>query len=275
MMKGNQTIKALTAFLLMTFGSLALAESQALTADEIMKKVDDRYTGDSARADAQLILIDRRGRERVRDIRLFTLDQEGVEKTVSFFLSPSDVKGTAYMSYDYDDGRDDDSWLYLPALKQVRRVAAGDKSGAFMGSDFSYSDINGVTIAWHDHKIVENSEMVDGADTWLIESVPKPEFADQVASETGYEKSHIWVRKDNFVQVQRKIWVTRGNRIKYFSAQALEQIDGIWTPMRLQMITTRNGEQEHASVFQFSRMQYNQDTDEALFTTQAMQRGMQ
>lgn len=250
------------------------AQAEEMSAREIMVKMDTRYTGDSSSAQAQLILIDRKKRERVREIRLFTLEEAEVEKSASFFLSPTDVAGTAYLNYDYSDNRDDDSWLYLPALKQVRRVAAGDRSGSFMGSDFTYSDINGINTDWYNYKILDNAATVDGAETWLIESTPKPEFADKVASETGYEKSHNWIRKDNFVQVQGKIWVTKGNRVKYFSAQELQKIDGIWTPMRMQMITTRNGEREHASVFQFSNMTYNQHTDAALFTTQAMQRGL-
>jgi len=249
--------------------------AEPLTARDIMVKFDERYTGDSAQSDAQLILIDRRDRERVRDIRLYSLDKDNVEKAVSFFLSPTDVEGTAYMNFDYDDARDDDSWLYLPALKQVRRVSSGDKSGSFMGSDFTYSDINGINIDWYDYKLLSDSETVDGAETWLIESTPNPTHADKVAEETGYEKSHIWIRKDNFVQVQSKIWMTRGNRIKYFSATDLQLIDNIWTPMRLQMITTRNNEKEHASVFQFVKTVYNQHSDEALFSTQAMERGAQ
>ncbi len=250
------------------------AFANSLSAAAIVEKMDSRYTGDSSSALAQLILIDRRHRERVRDIQLYSMETPEVEKTVSFFLAPTDVAGTAYMNFDYSAARDDDSWLYLPALKQVRRVAAGDRSGAFMGSDFTYSDINGVNIDWYNYKILDDKARVDDAETWLIESTPKPEFADRVARETGYEKSHLWIRKDNFVQVQGKIWVTRGKRIKYFSAQQLEKIDDIWTPMRLQMITTRNGEREHASVFQFRNVVYNQHADESLFSTQAMQRGL-
>lgn len=261
-----------TVLALITFAPAAFAEQ--LSAREIMEKVDNRYTGDSSEATAQLILIDRKDRERVRDIRLYSMENEEVEKSISFFLAPTDVAGTAYMNYDYTDGRDDDSWLYLPALKQVRRVAAGDKSGSFMGSDFTYSDINGVNIDWYNYEIIEESTQVDGAETWLIESTPKPEFSDKVESETGYLKSHLWIRKDNFVQVQGKIWTDKANRIKYFSASDLKIIDDIWTAMRLQMITTRNGEKEHASVFRFSEVTYNQNTDESMFTTQAMQRGL-
>ena len=59
-----------------------------------------------------------------------------------FFLSPADVKDTGFLTYDYDEeGRDDDQWLYLPALKKTKRIASGDKSGSFMGSDFTYADM--------------------------------------------------------------------------------------------------------------------------------------
>jgi len=264
----------LAPFVFFLFAPAFPALAEELNAYDIIRKADERYTGDSSRSDAKLILIDRKGRERVRDLNMYSLDQKAMEKSIVFFRSPADVAGTSYMNYDYDDGRDDDSWLYLPALKQVRRVASGDRSGSFMGSDFTYSDINGVTIDWYNYRMLDENAEAGGESAWLIESTPKEEYADKVRDETGYEKSHLWIRKDNFVQVQGKIWVSKGKRIKYFSATELKEIDGIWTPMRLQMITARNGEQEHASVFDFSEVVYNEHTDEDLFTTQAMQRGL-
>lgn len=250
--------------------------AEELSAREIMERVDNRDTGESSVADAQLILIDSKKRERVRDLRLYSMEGEGVTKAVTFFRSPTDVAGTAYLSHDYDDAeRDDDAWLYLPALKQARRIAAGDRSGSFMGSDFTYSDLNGTNIDWYDYRLLSASESVNGHDTWLIESVPKPEYTDRVLEETGYQRSELWIRKDNFMQVQGKIEVKRGNRVKYFSASEIEQIDGIWTAKRIQMVTTRNGEREHASVFQTHSIEYNQHTDPSLFTTQAMQQGVQ
>ncbi|MEX1056253.1 MAG: outer membrane lipoprotein-sorting protein [Natronospirillum sp.] len=265
-------LTATGALALLVTLSMAVQADDSLTAREIMTKVDTRYTGDSSRADAQLILIDRRERERVRDLQMFSLEEDGVTKAITFFMSPADVAGTAYLNHDYDH-QADDSWLYLPALKQVRRVAAGDRSGSFMGSDFTFSDINGTTIDWYDYEILDSNAAVDGAPAWLIEAVPKPEFAEQVADETGYDRSHQWIRKDNFVAVQSQIWVTRGNRVKYFSARDLEEIDGIWTAKQLQMVTTRNGESEHSSVLRINNIRYNEDTDPTLFTTQAMQRG--
>ncbi|WP_320823270.1 outer membrane lipoprotein-sorting protein [Reinekea sp.] len=245
------------------------------SAREIMVQVDTRDTGDSSQGLSTMTLINKKGRERIRQIESYTINQPDVDRSVSYFLSPADVKGTGYLSYDYtDDTQEDDSWLYLPALKKVKRIAAGDKSGSFMGSDFSYSDLNGVNIDWYNYEILSASETVDGVDTWKIESTAKPEFSTQVEEETGYSESHLWIRKDNFVQVQAQIWVTKGKRVKYFSAKDIEQIDGIWTPNKLQMITTRNGKREHSTVLEINSIQYNQLEGEELFTTSALQRGL-
>lgn len=267
-------IRLMMAFIpIVTFACVSSAVADELSAHEIMEKVDNRYVGHSSQADAKLILIDRRERERARDLRMYNLNGDDVDKSIIFFRSPADVSGTAYLNYNYADHRDDDSWLFLPALKQVRRVASGDRSGSFMGSDFTYSDISGVTIDWYDYTILDAETEVNGEPAWLIESTPKADYVDRVERETGYRKSHLWVIKDSFIQVQGKIWLNRGNSIKYFSASDLKLINDIWTPMRLQMITTRNGEREHASIFQYSNVVYNKSTDESLFTTQAMEQG--
>ena len=89
-----------------------------------------------------------------------------------FFLSPADVKNTAFLSYDYDSAdRDDDQWLYLPALKKHKRIAGGDKSGSFMGSDFSYSDISKPALDRYTYTRMGESE-VDGVPVWQVEAIP-------------------------------------------------------------------------------------------------------
>lgn len=246
--------------------------ARELDATEIMRRVDKRYTGDTQTSVSTLTLIDKKGRERNRELKMFSLDKPDVEKSIVYFLAPADVKGTAYMSFDWqDENREDDSWLYLPALQQVKRVAASDESGAFMGSDFSYADINGMDFEDFDYAMLKESEMVNGHDCWLIESRPK---SVKIVEKTGYTSAQSWVRKDIFMVVQGKIEVKKGKKTKYFSATDLEQIDGIWTAKTLQMITTRNGKKDHASVFKFSEVLYNQQVDESRFDTQAMQRGI-
>lgn len=250
----------------------AVSEGSALTAAEVMKKVDDRYTGDTSYSEAVLTLIDKKERQRVRNLTLFGQDKPDVEKAVIFFLTPADVKGTAYMSFDWEDeSKEDDSWLYLPALQKIKRIASTDESGSFMGSDFSYTDINGTDYSDFTYTMEKETEVVDGHECWVIISEPKNE---SVIDKTGYTRSKSWVRKDIFITIKGIIDVKRGKRVKYFSVKDIEEIDGIWTAKTLQMITTRNNKKEHASVLTITNVQYNKGVDEEIFTTQAMQRGL-
>ena len=134
--------------------------SYGSSALEIMTKVDARYTGDSAISDWRMILIDKKDRKRVREIEIFSKEYKDVDKSISFFKSPGDVKGTSYMSYNWEStSKEDDSWLYLPALQKVNRIASTDRSGSFMGSDFTYSDIDGFELEDFNYKLVKENDL--------------------------------------------------------------------------------------------------------------------
>ena len=261
-----------TAITLPLGNTAAAAEMSAL---EVMRQADTRYDGDTALADFTMILIDRRERERRRNLMIYSKDYGEDTRSFSFFESPADIRGTSYLNFDWaDPERDDDSWLYLPALQRVRRIAGSDTSDSFLGSDFTYADINGIEIEWWDYEFINESEVIEGQDTWVIEANPKPGFKEKAEDSTGYSRLQFWIRKDNFVQLRGQAWELRGNRVKFFSASDIEEIDGIWTINRLQAITTRNGRREHASVLQLNSIEYNLDLDDDLFTTDNMQRGI-
>ena len=256
------------------FSSSALRGAE-LSALQVMERLDSRNDGDSAVAEYTMVLIDRRDRQRSRNLRIYSKDYGKDSKILSQFESPADIRGTSYLNFDWNDpDRDDDSWLYLPALQRVKRLASSDTSDSFLGSDFTYADINGIEIDWYDYHFVNESEVIDGFDTWVIEATPKPQFKDKAEDATGYSRLQSWIRKDNFVQVRAQAWELRGNRIKYFSSSEVEQVQGIWTVKRLQAISTRNGRQEHASILQVNSMEYNVAVDDDLFTTESMQRGL-
>lgn len=246
-----------------------------LTPAEIMQRVDERDEGNTAIGDYTMVLIDRRDRQRVRNLKIYSKYYGRDIKLLSLFETPADIRGTAYLSFDWDEPmRDDDSWLYLPALQRVKRIATSDTSDSFLGSDFTYADINGLEVSWYDYSFVNMSESVDGQDCWVIEAIPKPEFKERAEQATGYSKFQSWIRKDNFLQVRAQAWELRGNRIKFFTASEIELIDDIWTIGRLQAVTTRNGQQEHASVLQITSIQYDVEIGDELFTTEYMERGL-
>jgi hypothetical protein len=248
--------------------------SAEYSAEEVMRRVDEREAGDSSVSDITLVLIDRRERQRIRNLKLYSKNYGEDTKTLSLFESPADIRGTAYLNFDWNDSlRDDDSWLYLPALQRVKRLASSDTSDSFLGSDFTYADINGFEIDWYDYSFVNESEMIGGEDCWVIEMIAKSEFKDRAEEATGYSKMQSWVSKEKFIQLRGQFWELRGNRIKFFTASEVELVEDIWTVKRLQAITTRNDRQEHASILQIKSIDYNVDVADELLTTQAMQRG--
>ena len=149
-------------------------------------------------------------------------------------------KDTGFLTYDYDEsGKDDDQWLYLPALKKTKRIASSDRSGSFMGSDFSYADLTSRDLDQYDYTLMKETD-VGGVKVWQIESIPRTK---KEIKETGYTKSILFVRQDNYVVIRSVGWLKRGGRLKYMEIKALEQIDGIWIGTEIHM-TTKKGEQD-------------------------------
>ncbi len=243
----------------------------AMSAREIMQAVDDRDDGDNRTANMKMVLIDKNGDERVRSIRSFDKDKGEDKQRIMFFLSPADVKDTGFLTYDYDTyDKDDDQWLYLPALRKSKRIASSDKSGSFMGSDFNYSDMTRRDLDDYDFKILKEDE-VRGAKVWLIESKPKNR---KVIEETGYEKAVLFVRQDNFMVVRAVNWVNEGNKLKYMDVEKLEKIDGIWTILMMSMTTKQGKVTLHKTNIYFDNVKYNQNLNADMFSIRRLEKGL-
>ena len=122
--------------------TLTLSSIFALDAREIAQKVHDRDEGDNYTANMKMILIDKNNITRVRDLKTYTKNKGEDKLKLMFFLTPADVRNTAFLTHDFEDSsKDDDQWLYLPEVQKVKRIASSDKSASFMGSDFTYSDM--------------------------------------------------------------------------------------------------------------------------------------
>ncbi len=259
---------ALTTLLSLLVAQPVLAE---MSAREIMQAVEDREDGDNKSSDMKMVLIDKNGDTRTREIRSFDKDKGEDNQRIMFFLSPADVKDTAFLTYDYDAyEKDDDQWLYLPALRKSKRIASSDKSGSFMGSDFSYSDMTRKNLDAYDFTIMKEGE-VRGHKVWQIQSVPK---TDEEIAETGYTKSVLFVRQDNFVVVRAVHWVKEGKRLKYLDVTSLEEIDGVWTILAMNMTTKKGKSTLHKTELSFSNVKYNQALDEQMFTLRRLEKGL-
>jgi hypothetical protein len=256
--------------LLALAGAPEAARAEPLTGQQIMDRVDNRNDGDRAVQDLNMLLIDQNGSTRSRRMRMWRRDLGKDVQSILFFLTPPDVEDTGLLTYDYDDPeRDDDQWLYLPALKKTKRIATGDKSGSFMGADFSYADMTERNLAHYDYELLEETEE-GGVKLWQVEAIPNtPKEIEQ----TGYTRMIHTVRQDNDVVVRTIAWLQRGGRVKYYEVKKLEQIEGIWVPTQMEM-TTRKGETTlHKTVLDLENVHFDQPMDESRFSVRQLEKG--
>ncbi len=264
-------ILVISILLVWSFGMPSLVWSASMSAREIMQKVDDRDEGDNAIIDMEMILIDKNQKQRVRQMRSFRKDKGEDTQSVIFFLTPVSVKDTGFLSYDYDDPeKDDDQWLYLPALRKTKRVASSDKSDSFMGSDISYGDMTSTNLDDYDFTLMKEG-MVKEHKVWQIQSVPRTQ---EVIDETGYTKSILFVRQDNFVVIRAVYWLKKGKRNKYFDVKKLELIDNVWIPTEFHMTTKSGKKTLHKTILKQRNIKFDQDLSDSFFTTRQLEKGL-
>ncbi len=244
----------------------------ALSGREIMEKVNDRDVGNRSISEMEMILIDKKGNKRVRKLKSYGLEQGKNSKSLMFFITPADVKNTGFLTYDYDEsGKEDDQWLFLPALRKTKRIAAGDKSGSFMGSDLNYSDMSSPDLDLYDYTLMKETE-VKGNKVWQIKSVPKTKAE---AEKSGYSKSVVFIRQDNYVMIRGVRWVYKKKRNKYLDVRKLEKIDGIWISTQMH-VTTKSGKKTlHKTILKQNNIKFNQvEVNENLFTIRRLEKGL-
>ena len=193
-------------------------------------------------------------------------------KSLMFFISPADVRNTGFLTFDYDKaGKEDDQWMYLPALKKTKRIASGDKSGSFMGSDLNYSDMTSSDLDQYDYTLMKETE-VRGKKVWQIMTVPRTR---DEAKKSGYSKSIIFIRQDNYVMIRAVRWIYKKKRNKYLDIKKLEKIDGIWVSTEMH-ITTKSGKKTlHKTIFKRKNSRFNQgEITERIFSIRSLEKGL-
>ena len=189
-------VRILPAILLCLLPFGLQAETPKEQGRAIALEADKRDSGFGAYTNnVKMILRNKHGKESIREIRSKTLEVENDgDKSLTIFDRPRDVKGTALLSFTHKEGPDD-QWLYLPALKRVKRIASDNKSGPFMGSEFAYEDITSQEVEKYTYKFIKDDSL-NGMDVFVFERYP-------VDKKSGYTRQIIWMDKDNYKE--RKI----------------------------------------------------------------------
>jgi hypothetical protein len=249
----------------------------AFTADDIARRVRARDTGRDSRSTLRMKLFDRRGRARERVLTLLSLRGRGApgasaaapdgDRLLIRFTYPHDIKGTSFLVWEHAN-TEDERFLYLPSLGRVRRIAGSETQDSFVGSDFTYEDIGGRELDDYAYRLVDDHASwaaPDGVsrDAWRLESRRKRGTAE-------FPRVVSLVLKDSFMVAQADIFNTRDEKQKVYTVRRLQQIDGIWTAMDIEM--TNAIEQSRTGMI-IEAIDYNVGLKESDFSRRELERG--
>jgi len=231
----------------------------AATADEIMKKSQAAflYQGKDFKARVMMKLVSKGGQERIREMTMLRKnfgEVGGNQKYFMYFFQPADVKDMTFMVYKYP-AKDDDRWLFIPAINMVRRIAAQDKRSSFVGSDFTYEDVSGRDIEDDMHSLMKE-EKLGGKDSYVIKSTPK-------AADVDYSYKLSWIDKANNLPLKEEYYDKKGELYKVFSADEIKDVKGFPTITRRSMKNLQSG---HTTEVSYSKTDYNIGIEDSLFS---------
>jgi len=185
-------------------------------------------------ADMRMILRNRKGQESRREIKSKTLEvKDDGDKSLSLFLEPADVKGTASLTYSHGL-EPDDQWLYLPALKRVKRISSKNKSGPFMGSEFAFEDLGSQEVEKYNYKYLRE-EPCGEFECYVIERFPAYEYS-------GYTRQIGWIDKEAYRGIKVEYYDRKNTLLKTLTSSGYQQYAGKhWRPDSMEMINHQTG----------------------------------
>jgi len=261
-MKGKLAL-TLGIFLAMVGSSFPLEAQEKLDGEAIMEKsqIAFFYAGDDMKIKVFMRLISREGKERIREMTMLRKDAQrgGEQRYFIYFHQPGDVRGMTFMVWKYQ-GRDDDRWLFVPAIDLVKRIAARDKRSSFVGSDFTYEDVSGREVEADRHTLLRE-ETMSGKQVYLIESLPK--------EEAEYTRKLSWIDKGTFLPLKEEYYDQQGELYKVFTAGEVREIQGVPTITKRTMQNVKSG---HHSEVVFQEVTYNIGLPDDLFSERYLRR---
>jgi hypothetical protein len=237
---------------------------------DIMEKVTTTRKLDGSESTSKMSIFDEKGQVRERELASATklFDGGKTEKRVFRFLSPADVQGTGILIFDYES-KADDMWIFLPALRKTRRILSSQGAQSFMGSEFSYSDLNIPALDDFTYTVGKD-EPCSGDTCYVVDVLPKSK---ETAANDGYSKKTYWVSKSKFVVMRGLYYAQDGKLLKELVTRDVKLLDAKnkrYRTLRMEMINKQNGRR---SVIESSKMTFAPNTKDEYFTTTYIERG--
>jgi len=259
-------MKFLPLILIAGLTGLSLPSTAAASPEkglEIATELDKRDTGfKDSTSTMVMVLSDQYGQSTQRAIRNRTLEgsSEG-DLSLVIFDSPGDVRGTAFLSHTKKAGSDD-QWLFLPALKRVKRIASSNKAGPFMGSEFAYEDISSQEVEKYTYNYLRD-EKVNGLDCFLVEYDP-------VDRKSGYSRQLVWIDKKEYRLQKIEFYDRKNSLLKTLSYADYNKFLGkYWRADTLSMENHQTGKKTQ---LQFSDWAFQTGMTEKDFQKNALKR---
>ena len=209
-------ITLVTAIIALLLAGPAVAQvspekKEELTAEQIIEKsqLSFYYQGEDMKAKIRMELIDKDGGKRIRVLTMLRLDEVegGNQKYFMYFHEPGDVRRMTYMVWK-DPVKEDDRWIFIPAVDLIRRIAADDKHSSFVGSDFTYEDVSGRDVASDQHTLLRTEKLGD-KECYVIQSVPK--------AGSVYTKRVSWIDKQTFLPLKEEFYDVQNELFRVFT----------------------------------------------------------
>jgi len=259
--------KTITLLATLLLSSALFAE---MTGYDIVKKADEVPSPKTSSSTATLTIHSKKGNDRIREVVMKSKDYGDVTKEVIVFTTPKDVDGVGYLMFDYPEDsngnkKDSDNWLYMPAMKKTRRIAASgsEGEGSFMGTDFTYEDMGDRALSKDDFTLL-GSEAVNGVECWKVEAVSKE----------GTEKDPrrvIYIGKEDYLLYKAEFYDRQNTLHRVLTCSDFTTIDGYKTAKTMKMENVQSGTW---SLIQSKDVVYNaSNIDDSLFTVAALEKG--
>ena len=257
----KQTLTMLSVALLST--TLAWAQTPEERGLEIATAVQDQDTGFVDTQSAMtMTLINRSGKKSIRRMRSRILEVQGDgDKSMSIFDEPADVKGTASLTHSHATDADE-QWLFLPALKRVKRISSKNKSGPFMGSEFAFEDISSQEVDKYTYRYLGDEEF-EGRLAHKVEAIP-------AYKHSGYTRLVNWIDQERMVAVKVEYFDRKNSPLKTLVVSDYTQhLDKFWRPGRMEMQNEQTGK---STILEWSDYEFQTGLTDKDFDSKALKR---
>lgn len=256
-------MKKISYILMIALTAIATAWGQ--DGHAIMERVNEQDSPRSTHALVKMILTDHRGQESERVVEQWSAeDNNGDTHSVMVFHSPASVQNTRFLTKENQD-RDDDQWIYLPSLNRVRRIAASESDSSFMGSEFTYHDLESRELEDYNYQYLRR-ETFNGHDCYVVEGRSKE------GVDSPYHHTVSWVTVDEDINTVLKveIYSSEEDVLKIMTVEELSQVDGYWVP---QVLTMSNLQNNRSTTLRQERLELDRPVNSQRFSQRFLETG--